>query len=76
MLKIDEKYFKNPKKYIPKGFYCYDNNGNCPFWSLDEDKPYMSNGYCSYLKQGDWDFNHIGLLWDMCKECDVNEPDL
>lgn len=33
-----EKYMIDPEKYIPKGIYCYDDNGKCPFWSIDKDK--------------------------------------
>jgi len=44
----------NPKK-IPKGYYCYDKNGICPYWSIREDQPYQFNGYCSFLKIGDWE---------------------
>lgn len=69
---------------IPKGVYCYDENGNCPYWSLNDDKPYQMNGYCSYLEYGDWsaeipeDFPEgfplscLSLLWDACKQCSIN----
>lgn len=58
--KIDEKYFKNPEAYIPKGSYCYDVNGKCPFWAIDETKPAQESGYCHLLKQGDWHTNQEG----------------
>jgi len=45
------------KEYIPKGDYCYDKSGLCPYWSLDDSKPYQHNGYCSFLGRGDWDLN-------------------
>lgn len=61
----------NSKK-IPKGLYCYDNNGICPYWSRRIDKPEQENGYCSFLKHGDWMVEGISLLWDQCKECDEN----
>jgi hypothetical protein len=63
---------------IPEGGYCYsyDLNGNkviCPFWFIFIDKPKQDNGYCSYLNRGDWENPHVlNLLWDRCKECDVN----
>ena len=69
MKKINKKYFENPERYIPKGIYCYEANGLsedgkrinnfkiCPFWDIDEDKPKQYNGYCHYLKKGDWDLN-------------------
>lgn len=56
---------------IPHGPYCYDENGICPWWRQDTSKPKQENGYCLYLKVGDWDLP-IGLLWDQCKECCVN----
>ena len=58
---------------IPNGMYCYDDNGICPYWSLREDKPYQDNGYCAFMKEGDWDIDGVGLLWDQVKECGVNE---
>ena len=69
---------------IPKGIYCYDENGRCPHWELRGDKPEQHNGYCRYLKRGDWeaeiptDFPEgfptccISLLWDAVKECSEN----
>ena len=76
MLEIKIKKMKDQSK-IPKGFYCYDTNGVCPYWSLNKNKPHQENGYCSYLEQGDWD-EHLGLLWDQVKECNINmeEDDL
>jgi len=38
---------------IPKGVYC----DGCPFWFRDGGRPEQENGYCSYLKKGDWDLN-------------------
>ena len=56
---------------IPRGVYCYGiNRGKmrlnrdgsysprykiCPYWNKNKDKPNQCNGYCGYLKQGDWD---------------------
>ena len=44
---------------IPPGDYCYKyKNGKritCPYWDIDESKPYQYNGYCHYLKKGDWE---------------------
>lgn len=50
----DEKKVRvNPG--IPKGVYCYDKNGICPHWSIDPSQPKQRNGYCSFLKRGDWE---------------------
>jgi hypothetical protein len=66
---------------IPKGEYCYkpfeiiDNKIEiklCPYWSSRKDKPDQENGYCYYLKQGDWESEYLSLLWDMVKECNEN----
>ena len=75
----------DPTKFIPHGIYCYDERGKCPFWSIQQDKPNQRNGYCSFLKQGDWEvrvppgwpvdgpLSALSLLWDQCKNCGVNE---
>lgn len=71
----------NDKKKIPKGEYCYDEKGNCPYWEIRDDKPNQRNGYCKYLKRGDWQakpgkkwpkgapLSALSLLWDQVKEC-------
>ena len=67
---------KEMEKHIPPGPYCYRyarGRGKCPWWSLNEDKPYQENGYCAYLEAGDWE--HGGLLWDQVKECGINEDE-
>jgi len=72
---IPQRIKDNPSIYIPDGLYCHGRASKirvCPFWDLDKEKPEQQNGYCHYLKQGDWDFDYTGLLWDMCKECDIN----
>lgn len=69
---------KEPINYIPLGIYCYGAYGNCPFWDYDDERDYQDNGYCHYLGRGDWDGGGDGfftLLWDQCKECDVNDID-
>ena len=50
---------KKDKRLIPKGLYCYSDTRNrkCPYWSIKKGKPYQENGYCAYLKKGDWDLN-------------------
>ncbi len=74
------------KTLIPQGRYCHgpitthiDENGKktyhkpymCPYWSLDERGEEQMNGYCDFLEKGDGD-DSIYLLWDQCKECNVN----
>ncbi len=61
---------------IPKGLYCYDENGTCPYWSLSKKGGIQNNGYCAYLKVGDWESDGwISLLWDSVKECGLNTND-
>lgn len=65
---------------IPPGVYCYTrpdpSNPHkiklCPYWDKDHDRPEHENGYCHFMKQGDWDLGW-GLLWDQCKECGIND---
>jgi len=72
------------KALIPEGNYCYKlvsvnpETGTsvckcCPFWDRITYFPEYENGYCHYMKAGDWQGKGIGLLWDQCKECGVNE---
>ena len=57
---------------IPSGTYCYSEKGRCPFWRILKTRPHQENGYCLYLHQGDFS-DGLGLLWDQCKECGVND---
>jgi len=73
---IKEQYLEltemleEPEKHIPNEIlYCSD----CPFSDSDPYQLEQNNGYCHYLHSGDWEDDHIGLLWDGCKECGVNE---
>ena len=72
---------------IPVGEYCYTRVADehskydgflrtktCPFWDKIIDFPKQNNGYCHYRKQGDWQMGSIGLLWDKCKCCGINNP--
>lgn len=72
---FEESLLKSPRLHIPEGCYCYsyveEKYKVCPFWTKVQDKPEQENGYCHYLKQGDWETD--GLLWDKVKECGVNE---
>lgn len=77
-------WFKRIK--IPKGEYCYtikkimknQQDGRpqikiktCPFWRIDKNQPEQMNGYCDFLKKGDWEENGTFLLWDQVKECGI-----
>ena len=42
---------------------------------MKSDQPEQENGYCSYLERGDWEADHLSLLWDQCKECGINMDD-
>ena len=49
-----------PEKYIPFGYYCYENSRNvtCPFWDMKQGVyPPHEDGYCYYLNASDWDLN-------------------
>jgi len=83
---ISPELLKNAKASIPNGPYCYEFVKTkfkffkqaislCPFWDCDKSQEKMQNGYCHYLKQGDWDNQGFGLLWDQCKECGINQED-
>ena len=60
---------------IPKGDYCYDENGLCPYWSANHDKPNQEYGHCSFLGWGDWQQRVVTHLWDQVKECGINLDD-
>jgi len=50
-------------------------NAKCPHWSKNDNYPRRENGYCAFLGKGDWELDHIGLLWDQVKECGINCSD-
>lgn len=75
-------------RLIPHGSYCYTltsglkvradgtpylESATCPYWALDPTKPPQQNGYCAFTRHGDWDAQGVGLLWDQCKECGIND---
>ena len=81
--KNGENMNKDDIDFIPYGMYCYEildvdiENGKiniklCPYWDRDEERPEQENGYCHYLGYGDWESEGTSLLWDQCKECQVN----
>ena len=61
---------------IPCGMYCYDNHTVCPYLSFSRVAEFFYGkqmcGYCHFLKGGDYN-GGTDLLWDMCKECDIND---
>jgi len=52
-----------PGRYVP-----------CPYLKIRPDRPEHRSGYCRLLKRGDYTDGgrNTNLLWDGCKECDVN----
>ena len=68
--------FEKGTSVIPKGGYCYDENGSCPYWDKASNIEEQSNGFCWFLGKGDWmppEDRGTFLLWDQCKECGENE---
>ena len=63
---------------IPHGEYCYSRKDEkfawCPFHDIIPSMPKQSNGFCHYIKRGDFTSPGTNLLWDDCKECNVNIP--
>ncbi len=57
---------------IPEGMYCYGKDGRCPYWAISENHEEQENGYCAFLKEGDWQDEGCSLLWDQVKECGIN----
>ena len=61
---------------IPKNSpYCHDNNLKpCPYWKQLKYKDCHGKNiyYCKYLKMVDV-YQGETLLWDMCKECGIND---
>lgn len=76
-LRGKKRKFRNKEKLIPKGHYCYEWLGEdtgtrtCPFWRIDKKAHYQSEGVCLAFNMRDDEYG--GLLWDMVKECDVND---
>ena len=60
---------------IPENtFYC----SGCPYGTNSKLATllfgYQMNGYCYYLRRGDFSFNRpTDELWDGCKECGIND---
>jgi len=59
---------------VPRGMYCYDGRGNCPYWDKAENAQNQVNGFCWLMGKGDWD-EDMDLLWDQCKGCGLKNGD-
>lgn len=76
-LRGKKRRLKNIEKFVPKGMYCYGFRPDgkfvkpCPFLRFNKRKHYQENGICEAFKMRDG--IHWGLLWDMVKECNINE---
>ena len=52
------------KTKIPKSeYYCYGEDGVCPYWSLSIDYEEQNNGYCFYLNYSDWEETKRKSIW-------------
>lgn len=64
---------------IPQGGYCYTRKDgkfvHCPFHDIVPTMPEQGNGFCHYIKRGDFTSPGTDLLWDSCKCCGVNDND-
>lgn len=71
---------------IQLGDYCYViteviNGGErlktkpCPYLDYNPYAEDQNYGYCHLLKRGDYDHSEVWLLWDACKECNLNVGD-
>jgi hypothetical protein len=78
MINSDKTIPDKDVNLIPPGSYCYEwlrspmEGGqiiSCPYWDRDLTKNEQDNGYCHFLKTGDWEGEGLNLLWDMVKEC-------
>lgn len=61
-------------KEIPKGVYCYDEKGVCPYWSIKEGREEQENGWCSYLGKGDIEIGKEMKVYDSDNKLVVDPP--
>ena len=59
---------------IPRGMYCYNGDGICPYWDKVSAGEHEGDGYCWYLDKGDWDSGMVALF-DQCKCCGIRDDD-
>lgn len=47
----------------------------CPYWKILKEKDKYGNNicYCKYLKLKSEEYDPLNLIWDMVKECGVND---
>jgi len=87
-LKSDELTKEEAQNLIPEGDYCYvweeqPSAENlymgkikvCPFYDKFTQLPEQQNGFCHYLKIGDFTRRGTFLLWDMCKCCGIKKQE-
>lgn len=43
----------------------------CTYWRIASDKPKTLNGYCLFLKKGDWEEDGTMALFDQLKNCGI-----
>lgn len=82
------EFYGGAVERIPDGPYCYQpleaghvtDDGTfvypvkpCPYWAVDPSREKQSNGYCAYLKCGDWEEGGTFHLFDQVKECGVRD---
>jgi hypothetical protein len=71
------------ERLIPRGEYCYDSLGCCPYWDrrlpktkeehrICEEENKNKVVYCRYLKKSEAE---LDLLWDQVKGCGKNTYD-
>lgn len=70
---------KNHPEVIPKDtIYCYTGIGKttkvCPYWTQSPFDTDQNNGVCMFMNKFD-NSNTLGLLWDQCKICGIEEGD-
>lgn len=77
--KIQDGFILDCKQYIPKGLYCYDEKGDCPFFrfagkvSVEGYDEKVCKYYCHYLQVNTIDFDeYVLLIFDSVKECGIN----
>ena len=58
---------------VPEGPYCYRNDKKCPYLYFSQNYDKQICGYCAFLNKSGWQDNGTFLLWDECKECNLNE---